>query len=1806
MAKNPNYAKITGPPSLGGFHSPTPVQKMSSHSSSVPFQPASLDIWDKKYRLKDHKGNPVDQDIQDTYERVATALADIETTEEKRKYWKGRFLEAMRRGAIPAGRITSNAGAGHYKPATSLINCTVSGHINDSMDDIMAKAHEAALTLKAGCVAPGTWVVTEKGLVTADQAVQEKHESILSYNVESRIFEMRKIEKHMTTHVSNKDNIKIQAGGVELTTSNVHPVLVYKNGSLQYAAAGDIKVGDAIVQKCFAWEADASRANEAWFAGAHLGDGSAYYKKPHDYKPSRRVFKEKAEALGLRLVFKIRAAEREVVERYASFFESFCESKAQVVPTATPNGTPVWDYCVSSYGANKAIDLVDGIVGSKCDRISVPEWIATNPDKFFIPFLAGLLDTDGTVSRERGSASLFTANIDFAKQLKAILGLFGVHGALTETAPRDHEHKGVLIKGKGGAQLKISDSSFLAVVANYMADSGKKSIIQKHATTSGQYEHFVMTPQLKAALLEKFEGLTHTERQELGFYHGYHTRDIVSRVWLDKWSKRFEALERLISFVRTLRPVVSIETGLDISETFFDFRVEGNNNYLAGNNGLMVIHNCGIGYSFSTLRPRGAYVAGAGAHTSGPTSFMDIYDKMCFTVASAGGRRGAQMGTFDVGHPDVRDFIKVKREDGRLRQFNLSLLITDDFMKAVESNGNWALVFPVHPKEAADLDMDDPNQVVWREWPINDKYITREDGMVACKVYEVIPARRLWDMIMSSTYDFAEPGFILIDKVNEMNNNWWCENIQATNPCVTGDTMILTDKGEVRIDSVVGQKVRVWNGEEFSEVEVRVTGENLPVLSLSFSNGSGLSCTLYHGFYLADGRKIEAKDLNVGDQLEAFSIPGQGEQVLTTVTKIEALEGVAEKVYCFTEPKRHRGCFNGIVTANCGEQPLPEYGSCWTADMRLMTNHGLIRTDEAFERAQRGEPLMVAVDDIFSKEGTSLRPCEIVVRGKKAVLEIQLKNGQKIELTEDHRVYTPNGWVEAGKLTVGDRIHAQSKAISGLRLAPNQYLGFLKYFVDKHVDNGELIITKSIHQTALRPVLAALAINHSVTGKGGLRLSAYHPMVLEARRLSWSQLGQEGAVGRAIAAQACCANYKGKCANYVDSEEIARDLAKSLEEAAGITSTVSHHGKGRWRVVYQQADLPALPQLVESNLDLESAVYGWLLTDGWLTNSAGVLFNTQDDIAQDLIGGAFALMTGTNGKIRTAYEGQTTNVNTLGCWKACAIEKLRSAMGLDSYKSKDIQVPENIFHASLEAQASFLSAVFCADGSVDQNGKHIRLTTASKKFAQDVQLMLLSFGIHSNISEGISKGNIFYVVNVRERDSYAFFRHIGFRFNSSKQAKLRSRMENKRHWQQMEEHIVEEVAAIRPIGEHVVYDIEEFSTNTLVVNGLVVHNCLLGSINLTKFVIDPFTDKARFDWEAYKETVRVFTRMLDNVVEINGLPLERQREEILTKRRHGMGFLGLGSALTMMRVPYGSPKSLEFTEEVSKVMALEGWRVALELSKEKGPAPVLAQEYEVTAEMLRKRPEMVRDGWKVGQKIRGSVLHATYSRYMQHVAEADPELVRELAEVGARFTHHTSIAPTGTISLSLANNASNGIEPSFAHHYSRNVIREGKKSKEKVDVFSFELLAYRHLVNSKAMPFSEDPEAKLPEYFVSADDITPKQHVDVQAAAQKWIDSAISKTANVPTDYPYEDFKDIYLYAYQKGLKGCTTFRFNPEAFQGVLVKETDLENTKYRFTLEDGTEVELRGNEEVEYDGEVHTAANLFDALKEGYYGKF
>ncbi|HEX4648582.1 MAG TPA: LAGLIDADG family homing endonuclease [Steroidobacteraceae bacterium] len=966
--------------------------------------------------------------------------------------------------------------------------------------------------------------------------------------------------------------------------------------------------------------------------------------------------------------------------------------------------------------------------------------------------------------------------------------------------------------------------------------------------------------------------------------------------------------------------------------------------------GLTLRAGCGIGYEYSTLRPRGAYVSGAGAYTSGPLSFMDIFDKMCFTISSAGGRRGAQMGTFDVGHPDVMEFIRAKRENGRLRQFNLSLLITDEFMQAVREDREWKLAFPLSLREfeAERPDLSDALKFVWREWPIHEGYVVNDEGLVACKVYKTLPARRVWDVIMTSTYDFAEPGFILIDRVNEMNNNWWSEDIRATNPCVTADTRLHTRYGIVRIGDLYDQRLEIQ-----ATVDTRALGEG--------------------------------KGVTVREAVPAF----------------------------MTSP---------------------------SAD----------------------------------------------------VYRVVTKDGYEIKATEWHDFYTTRGKIKLRDLKVGDELLVQS--------GKGQFGGC----------GGE----------ELGLVLGLITGDGHFTNRG-----------------------------------------KGENAAVVNLWGEDRDLAREVVEY------------------------------------INSMIAGWQKAPrGYRVSAVAVPARNLVMIRSVILARALE------------YYGFTAKAKT--------------------------QVPEIVWRGNEECVRGYLRGLFQTDGTVQRDDKNaycsIRLASSQPSLLKDVQLLLANFGIFCRVLKRRDAGQRLlpdgkggrrlyqcqadYELIIRSGSRDRFMEEIGFITEAKNQKYLEWKGQ---HPTAYSEKFVTETASIEHVGREAVFDTTQPDKNNLIFNGLVTGNCgeqplppygscLLGSVNLTRFVRHPFTDFAEFDWNEYREVVKVFTRMLDNVVEVNGLPLEKQREEILRKRRHGMGFLGLGSTLALLRTKYGSPDSVQFTEEVSREMAVAGWEAALELAREKGPAPIMNEEFTVTKEMLRKRPEMARDGWKPGAKIAGRLLHAKYSRYMQRVAQAAPHLVHELAETGARFTHHTSIAPTGTISLSLANNASNGIEPSFAHHYFRNVIREGKKSKEKIDVYSFELLAYRELVNPQAKPGATNDAERLPDYFIASDDITPKEHVEVQAAAQKWVDSSISKTANVPTDFPYAQFKDIYLYAYEQGLKGCTTFRFNPEAFQGVLVKEQDLKNTIYKFTLEDGTVIEARGDEEIDYDGEIHTAANLFDAMREGYYGRF
>ncbi len=277
--------------------------------------------------------------------------------------------------------------------------------------------------------------------------------------------------------------------------------------------------------------------------------------------------------------------------------------------------------------------------------------------------------------------------------------------------------------------------------------------------------------------------------------------------------------------------------------------------------------------------------------------------------------------------------------------------------------------------------------------------------------------------------------------------------------------------------------------------------------------------------------------------------------------------------------------------------------------------------------------------------------------------------------------------------------------------------------------------------------------------------------------------------------------------------------------------------------------------------------------------------------------------------------------------------------------------------------------------------------------------------------------------------------------------------------------------------------------------------CLLGSINLTRFITDPFGDEARFDDEGFSRSVAAAVRMMDNIIDVSRFPLEEQRREAAAKRRIGLGVTGLADALIMMKAHYGSEKAVTLARTWLACLRRQAYLASVRLAEEKGPFPLFDAEAYLAGETVAGLDRDVRDA---------------------------------IAANGIRNALLTSIAPTGTISL-FADNISSGLEPVFAFSYTRHVLMpDGTRRSEEVTDHALRL--WRRM---------RGEDTPLPDYFVDAQTLRPTDHVRMQAVVQEYIDSSISKTINVPVDMPFEDFKDVYLEAYGLGCKGCTTYRPN-------------------------------------------------------------
>jgi ribonucleoside-diphosphate reductase alpha chain len=480
-----------------------------------------------------------------------------------------------------------------------------------------------------------------------------------------------------------------------------------------------------------------------------------------------------------------------------------------------------------------------------------------------------------------------------------------------------------------------------------------------------------------------------------------------------------------------------------------------------------------------------------------------------------------------------------------------------------------------------------------------------------------------------------------------------------------------------------------------------------------------------------------------------------------------------------------------------------------------------------------------------------------------------------------------------------------------------------------------------------------------------------------------------------------------------------------------------------------------------------------------------------------------------------------------GEWRLAlgAVRPLAAALGMVPGRRTITSAMEQ---ASSDFCRGLLRGLFDTNGRVQGDhraGIRVHLAQSDADLVKAVQRILLRFGIASALRR--------HELVISGENLAGFASRIGFADIDKSSRLARSLGGDRRELNR--EQFVATVESIDPDGEADVFDVQIPGANAFDANGLVVHNCgeqplppygvcLLGSINLARLVDRPFEDDAALDETRLESLVRTAVRMLDNVIDVSNYPLPQHRAEALAKRRIGLGVTGLADALILCRARYGGREALRLTERWMSLIRRFAYLASTELAAEKGSFPLFDK-----------------DRYLAGESI----------------LALDEDVRQAIATHGIRNALLTSIAPTGTISL-YADNVSSGLEPVFSFTYRRNILQPDGSRREE-DVTDYALRLFQRL---------RGEQAALPDYFVDAQTLLPGDHVAMQAVAQKFIDSAISKTINVPESIGFEAFKDVYLQAYELGCKGCTTYRPN-DVTGAVLSVAVEEPNSQAELPLE-------------------------------------
>lgn len=830
--------------------------------------------WIKKYCLKNNDGTYSELNPDDMHQRMAREFAIVEGDYEysinddlrlklseygyNRKSLKEDDIFNLFKDfkyIIPGGSVM--AGLANPSPV-SLSNCWVVDGPSDSIDDIFRVCNEQSQLMKrrGGCVESNTSVIVKnKGVIKIKDI--EIGDEVLSFNIINKKDEWKQVLDKYYTEVSIDDQIEVTTQrGVKLKTSKKHPLLcmdkekgyVYENfnsGKLTNSTNKQPNMNNILTIN-----PDEFLRSVGWLIGCHMGDGTSEYRNYKKYSKSRT---------------RILGDNENVIREYSNIYNILSGSDAKYsLVNNKKYKTNVWEYsCVKDSNIEIFDKYFDNQIGKKTYTWDIPKFVYSND--LMIPFIAGLIDSDGYITNSgRIDISICSENA-----INSICKYLSSNGQYFTCAKKTSKRK----NEKPIYTLRIhSNNEIYPLILNFIKHDLKNdkmiSASNAHQSLSFnltydeiKYIHEYDYKQYIKIDIKKYQLLKHNALNTLKS-----GKIAVSALLLLKNNNIIT--NKLYEEILSRDNIITCKEDNVIKNEYIDISVEGNNNYYAGEFGFINIHNCG--FDISKLRPYGANVNNSAKTSTGAVSFMDLFSHVTNTIAQSG-RRGALMLSISIKHPDAKEFIEKKQDLSKVTGANISVQIDDEFMESVISaNDLYLQKFPI---DASNNDLFGDNEI--SAYDIN----VLHNGVKENTYFKIIHAKELWDNIIHCAWSTAEPGIIFQTNHYEYSPDGVYPSFRGscTNPCVIGDTTLLTKNGFVKIKDLVDCEIEIWNGKEWTIVTPFKTSDSEKVYKVNLSDGSELICTNYHKFILKDNIRKELKDCIVGDKLEKFSYPIIGE-----------------------------------------------------------------------------------------------------------------------------------------------------------------------------------------------------------------------------------------------------------------------------------------------------------------------------------------------------------------------------------------------------------------------------------------------------------------------------------------------------------------------------------------------------------------------------------------------------------------------------------------------------------------------------------------------------------------------------------------------------------------------------------------------------------------------------------------------------------------------------------------------------------------------------------------------------------------